>query len=132
MKSVLNRERIYQWLGNEITTLPTIEAYVFGSILDIENNSPNDVDLFVSYKSERISQVIQLKTSTQKRFFAEFGLELHLLLLTDEETNQFGEFLQKALSASKCIKQSGMSHFNREDYSFEAQEKEDLDFSCQS
>lgn len=105
MKSVLDRERIYQWLSQEIASWQAISAYVFGSILDLENNSPSDVDLYVCYESEKISEIIQLKISIQKRFLAEFGLELHILLLTEQESDESSDFLRKALSASRCIKQ---------------------------
>lgn len=103
MKLVLETERIFKWLSTELLSWPVKNAYVFGSILDPENIQPNDVDLYVRYDKGAISEIVQRKNYIQKRFLVEFGIKLHLLLLTKQESENSKMLLKEIVSRSKKI-----------------------------
>ena len=103
MNSVFDLESMYLWLSQELASWPVINAYLFGSILNLENNRPGDVDLYVCYEIEKISEIVKLKASIQERFLIEFDVELHLLLLTGRESCEHEKFLEDALFRSRCI-----------------------------
>lgn len=99
---MLEREKIFAWIERELATWPITNARIFGSILDGRNQRPGDVDLLVLYRRNHISEVVRLKNSAVERFFAEFNIELHLLVLSEEEAEEYKTFLDQVLGGSKC------------------------------
>ena len=71
MNSGLDRESIYLWLSQELLSWPVLNAYLFGSFLDIDNNNPQDIDLYVCYEIEKIPKIVELKHALRERFLAE-------------------------------------------------------------
>lgn len=106
MKLEINRKVIFEWLEHELSLLSitVLEAHIFGSILNLDNLTPNDVDLFIKYKQENIAEIVKFKKYIQTKFFNVFNITLHLLVLNEDEVNQSNRFLEQALSNSLIIK----------------------------
>ena len=103
MKSVPNREEAISWLCQQLASWPITDAYLFGSFLDLRNDAPSDVDLYVCYSSENMSEVVDNRCILNESFFRTFGIKLHLLLLTKEESVESEELLQAMLVNSRHI-----------------------------
>jgi predicted nucleotidyltransferase len=84
------------WLRNTLAIEIVVEAWIFGSATR-PGDGYNDVDVFVRYRDGSAGQIIHLRRCIEVNFKDHFGLPLHLLTLSDIESEQSSQFLEKAL-----------------------------------
>lgn len=99
----LNKEYLLSWIRGYLIDLPILEARVFGSVVAPNVQNPNDVDLFMKYNVTHIHKVAEQKSQLIESFKMEFSLDLHLLILSEEEVDEFQFFISNAMENSWLI-----------------------------
>jgi len=84
------------WLKNTLAIEIIVEAWIFGSVVRF-GDGYNDVDVFVRYRDGFVGSVVQLRRCAEVSFKDQFGVPLHLLVLSEIESEQSSQFLEKAL-----------------------------------
>lgn len=84
------------WLSSTLAIEMITEAWVFGSAVHPEGGY-NDVDVFVRYRDGCARRIAHLRRSVAVDFKDQFGVPVHLLALSEMESEQSSEFLRKAL-----------------------------------
>ena len=85
-----------RWLRNTLAIEMIIEAWIFGSVVRF-GDGYNDVDVFVRYRDGSVDSIVQLRRCVEVKFKNQFGVPLHLLALSEIESEQSSQFLKKAL-----------------------------------
>ena len=92
-------KHINEWLTNRfLDELIVNEVYLIGSILTNGFNLINDVDLVQFLKFEKIDELRShfiLTQKIQKEFKNEFGKYLHVTSFTNNEVDDYIEFMSK-------------------------------------
>lgn len=95
-------EASVNWLKQNFEIDMITEAWVFGSAAR-SGNSYRDVDVFVQYRNGCADRIAGLRRTVEADFKGLFGAPLHLLVLSEMESEQSLPFLEKALHGAVRI-----------------------------
>ena len=98
-----NLHEVSQWLLVRLSNCKTTEIWIFGSVTK-QAVSPNDVDVFVKLMDDELGNAHHTKGKLIKGFVDHFGIPLHLLVLSESESVEAKDFLQKALATGVRVK----------------------------
>ena len=99
----LDKEYLLSWVRSYLLDLPIIEARIFGSVVDPNVQNPNDIDLFIKYDVTHIREIAEQKSQLIQSFNLEFSLNLHLLILSENEVIEFQDFISNAMENSWVV-----------------------------
>lgn len=90
------------WLRSTLAIEMIVEAWIFGSAARF-GDGYNDVDVFIRYRDGFAGRVAHLRRCVEVNFKDQFGAPLHLLALSEIESEQSSKFLEKALCSGVRI-----------------------------
>lgn len=92
-----------RWLLDRLSDPAVVRIWIYGSFLKCPATA-TDVDVMLQYEDDRTKEALALRRSVQADFRLEFGLPLHLILLSTLEVEQEAEFVASLLGSAQRLR----------------------------